>query len=66
MSEILLPKIIFGILLSIGGIVLLFLSFKLFYKYLIQKKGINKIKGMIVATRGVENSGVHLSIVFIL
>lgn len=36
MSEILITKIVFGILLSIGTLVLFVLAFKLFYKYLIQ------------------------------
>ena len=69
MSEVQLAQIIFGILLLIGGMVLLFLSFKLFYKYLIQEKRCtNKTKGIIkkytFATHGGENSGVRLPIVF--
>lgn len=69
MNEILVIKIIFVILLSLGAVVLLFLSFKLFYKYLIQEKRcISKVKGTIkkytLASRGGENSGVHLPIVF--
>ncbi len=69
MSEILITKIVFGILLSIGMLVLFVLAFKLFYKYLIQEKRCtSKIKGTIkkytLASRGGENSGVHLPIVF--
>lgn len=69
MSEILVIKIIFGILLSLGAMVLLFLSFKLFYKYLIQEKRCtSKVKGTIkkytLASRGGENSGIHLPIVY--
>lgn len=69
MSEILIIKIVFGIFLSIGSLVLFILSFKLFYKYIIQEKRcISKVKGIIkkytLATRGGENSGIHLPIVF--
>ncbi len=69
MSEILIIKIVFGILLSIGTLVLFVLAFKLFYKYLIQEKRCtSKVKGTIkkytLASRGGENSGVHLTIVF--
>lgn len=69
MSEILIIKIVFGILLSIGTLVLFVLAFKLFYKYLIQEKRCtSKVKGTIkkytLASRGGENSGVHLPIVF--
>ena len=69
MSEIFVTKIIFGILLSLGVFVLLFLSFKLFYKYLIQEKRcVSKVKGTIkrytLVSHGGENSGVHLPIVF--
>ncbi len=68
MSEILITKITFGILLSIGSFVLFVLSFKLFYKYLIQEKRCtSKVKGIIkkytLATRGGENSGIHLPVV---
>ncbi len=69
MSETLIIKIEFGILLSIGSFVLFVLAFKLFYKYLIQEKRCtSKSKGTIkkytLASRGGENSGVHLPIVF--
>ncbi len=69
MSEILIIKIVFGILLSTGTLVLFVLAFKLFYKYLIQEKRCtSKVKGTIkkytLASRGGENSGVHLPIVF--
>ena len=69
MSEILVIKIIFGILLLLGTTVLMFLSFKIFYKYLIQEKRCtSKVKGIIkkytLASRGGENSGIHLPIVF--
>ncbi len=69
MEKILIIKIIFGILLSIGSLVLFVLAFKLFYKYIIQEKRCtSKVKGIIkkytLATRGGENSGIHLPIVF--
>lgn len=69
MSEILIIKIEFGIFLSIGSLVLFILAFKLFYKYLIQEKRCtSKVKGIIkkytLATRGGENSGIHLPIVY--
>lgn len=69
MNEILEIKIIFGILLSLGAIVLLFISFMFFYKYLIQEKRCtSKVKGIIkkytLASRGSENSGIHLPIVY--
>lgn len=69
MEEIQIIKIVFGILLSLGTIVLFLIAFKLYYKYLIQeKKCTNKVKGIIkkytFASRGGENSGVHLPIVF--
>lgn len=69
MNEIFIIKIIFGILLSLGAFVLFLLSFLLYYKYLVQeKKCIAKTKGVVkkytLATRGGENSGVHLPIVY--
>ena len=68
MSEILIIEITFGILLSIGSFVLFILAFKLFYKYIIQEKRCtSKVKGIIkkytLATRGGENSGIHLPVV---
>ena len=62
-------KIIPGILLSLGSIVLFLIAFKSFYKYLIQKKRCtSKVKGIVkkytLASRGGEDSGVHLPIVF--
>lgn len=69
MSEIQIIKIVFGIILSLGTITLILLAFKLFYKYLMQeKKCTNKVKGIIrkytLSTRGGENSGIHLPIVY--
>ena len=66
-----MDKIVFETLLSIGSIVLFILSFKLFYKYIIQEKRCtSKVKGIIkkytLTTRGGENSGIHLpSVVYI-
>ncbi len=69
MSDIEIIKIIFGIILSVGSIVLLLLSYLIGYKYLVmEKKCTDKTKGIIkkytLASRGGENSGVHLPIVF--
>ena len=69
MEEIQIIKIVFGIFLSLGAMVLFLIAFKLFYKYLIQeKKCTNKVKGIVkkytLASRGGENSGIHLPIVF--
>jgi len=69
MSETTIIKVIFGILLSLGALVLFVLAFKLYYKYLIQEKRCTaKTKGRIkkytLASRGGEDSGVHLPIVF--
>jgi len=69
MEEIQINKIVFGIFLSLGDIVLFLIAFKSFYKYLIQeKKCTNKIKGIVkkytLASRGGEDSGVHLPVVF--
>lgn len=69
MSEMLIIKIVFGTLLSIGSLVLFVLAFKLFYKYIIQEKRCSiKIKGIIkkytLSSRGGENSGVHLPVVY--
>lgn len=67
LSDTTIIKIIFGILLTIGGSILLFLSFKLYYKYLIQEKRCTtKTKGIIkkysVASYG--DAGIHLPIVY--
>lgn len=69
MKEIEIIKMFFGILLSLGAIVLFLMAFKLFYKYLIQeKKCSNKVKGIVkkytLSSRGGQNSGIHLPIVY--
>ncbi len=69
MNEIAITKLIFGILLSVGGFVLLFLAYKLFYKYLVQEKRCTaKTKGIVkkytLSERGGEGSGIHLPIVY--
>ena len=69
MSEMEIIKIVFGTLLSLGAIALNFIAFKLFYKYLIQeKKCTSKVKGIIkkytLSSRGGENSGIHLPVVY--
>jgi hypothetical protein len=67
-DEILIIKVIFGILLLLGSLILVLLSFKVYYKYLVQqKKCTSKTKGIIkkytLSSRGGENSGVHLPVV---
>ena len=69
MSEIIIIKMVFEIMLSIGTLILLVIAFKLYYKYLVQEKRcIKKAKGIIkkytISSRGGENSGVHLPVVF--
>lgn len=69
MSELGIIKIIFGIFLTIGFLVLLFIAFKLYYKYLIQETKCKiKTKGIVkkytLASRGGEGSGVHLPVVY--
>ena len=68
MSEHEMIKLVFGIFLLLGGFVLIFLSFTLFYKYLIQDKRCNKktkgiVTGYTMARYGSKGSGVHLPIV---
>lgn len=69
MDKIVIIKIIFGSLLSIGAFVLLLLAYLLFYKYIVQEKRCTaKTKGIVkkytLGTRGGEHSGVHLPIVY--
>lgn len=68
MTEIETIKIVFGVLLSVGAIVLCLLAYLLYYKYLIQEKRCTmKTTGIVkkysFATRGGENSGVRLPVV---
>ncbi len=68
MEETMIIKIIFGIFLTIGSLVLFFLAFKLFYKYLIQEKRCTSktkgiVKGYTLGNRGGENSGVCLPVI---
>lgn len=69
MEEITIIKIVFGAMLSIGTLVLLFIAFKLYYRYLIQEKRcLKKTKGIVkkytIFSRGGKNSGIHLPVVF--
>lgn len=69
MSDIEIIKLVFGIFLSIGGVVLLLLSYLIGYKYLVMEKRCTaKVKGIIkkytLASRGGENNGIHLPVVF--
>ena len=68
MDKIVIIKIIFGSLLSLGAFILLLLAYLLFYKYIIQEKRCTaKTKGVVkkytLGTRGGENSGIHLPVV---
>lgn len=69
MKEVLVLKLVFGSFLTIGGVILVLLAFKLFYKYLIQEKRCTaKINGIIkkytLGSRGGDHSGIHLPIVY--
>ena len=65
MSDIEIIKLTFGIFLSVFGLVLIFLAFLLFYKYLVQEKRcISKVKGIIKRYSIAEYGGVHLPIVY--
>lgn len=65
MNEMEIIKIIFGIFLSIGGGVLIFLAFKIYYKYLImEKRCVSKTKGIVKKYTLVNYGGVHLPIVY--
>lgn len=69
MDEIIIIKIVFGAMLSIGILVLLVIAFKLYYKYLVQEKRcLKKTKGIVkkytLSSRGGENSSIHLPVVF--
>lgn len=69
MTDTEIIKIVFGIFLSLGGAILIFLSFALGYKYLIQEKRCTaRTKGIVksytLASRGGENSGIHLPVVY--
>ncbi len=68
MNDIMVIKIVFGILLAIGGTVLLFIAFKVYYKYLVlQKKCTERTEGIVkkytMVSYGGENSNIHLPIV---
>ena len=66
MNDIEIIKLIFGIMLSVGAIVLFVLAYKLSYKYLIQEKRCSSnVKGIVkkytFASRG---NGIFLPVVF--
>lgn len=65
-ENILFSKIFFGTFLAIAGFVVVFLAFKLFYKYVIQEERCSsKTKGIVkkytFASRG---DGIHLPVVY--
>lgn len=69
MAVIEIIKLVFGILFLAGGSVLILLAFLIGYKYLIQEKRCSQVvsgtvRRYTLASRGGENSGVHLPIVY--
>ena len=69
MSELEIIKLVFGILLSAGAVVLFVLTFTLYHKYLVQEKRCTqKIKGTVqrytLFRYGGERSGTFLPVVF--
>ena len=68
MTDIEIIKLVFGILLGIGGLVLVALAFLIGYKYLVQEfRCTARIKGTVIrytrAYYGGEDSGIHLPVV---
>lgn len=68
MTDIEIIKLVFGILLGIGGLVLVVLAFLIGYKYLVQESRCTaRIRGTVIrytqAYYGGEDSGVHLPVV---
>ncbi|WAW15373.1 hypothetical protein [Peptostreptococcus equinus] len=68
MNSILIIKIIFGILLTAGIVILSIITFIKWYKYILQESDCNKntkgyVKGYTITRKGPENSGVHLPVV---
>lgn len=65
MNEILITKIIFGVFLTLGGLVLIVLAFAIFYKYLIQEKRCtSKTEGTIKKYTIANYNGIHLPVVY--
>jgi len=61
MSENDVIKIVFGLLLSLGAIVLFFLSFKVFYGYMVQEKRCTqKTKGIVNGYAQTPGNGIYL------
>ena len=64
MSDMEIIKIVFGIFLSLGSAVLFFLSFKLYYRYLVQKKRCTeKVEGTVKRYSFLNRNGIYLPIV---
>lgn len=69
MNDMEIMKLVFGILLSLGTIVLFVIAFKVFYKYLVQEKrctakGKGTIKKYTLFSYGGESARIHLPVVF--
>lgn len=61
-------KLIFGIFLALGALILFVIAFKFFYKYLLQESRCTKeTSGEVISytrtSKGFEDSGIHLPIV---
>jgi hypothetical protein len=65
MSDIEIIKLVFGILLSLGTVTLILLSYALFYKYLIQEKRCTeKVTGIVKRYSVYNQNGISLPIVY--
>ena len=56
--------LVFGVLLTIGGVVLLFLAFKIGWKYMVQEKRCTAKTTGVVRKYGASSGGVSATIVF--
>ena len=64
MAERMIPALVFGVLLTIGGAVLLFLAFKVGWKYMVQEKRCTAKTTGVVRKYGVSSGGISAAIVF--
>lgn len=68
MDDMMIIKLVFGIMLTIGSVVLFIITFKFWFKSMIQEKRCTKeVEGIVskytFANKGPENSGVHLPVI---
>ena len=59
-----IADLVFGVYLTIGGVVLLFLAFKIGWKYMVQEKRCTAKTTGVVRKYGVSSGGVSAAIVF--